>query len=87
MNLKLISAAAITGALLLGAAPAEARHIAGYEIDYLYDSGSYNQQDVIRIFGPHGMEHIQVTCAPFDWKSSGPNTVNWVDSIARAWCF
>ena len=59
--------------------------ISGYQAT-VFQSGSYSKPDFIEIVGPNGKETISVTCAPFDWKSTGPNTANWVDSIATEWC-
>ena len=60
--------------------------INGYEV-ITVDSGSYSRADSITVWGPRGVESISVTCAPFDWQSHGPNTADFVDSIARTWCF
>jgi hypothetical protein len=72
------------------AAPVQASaisgHINGYEVR-IRDSGSYSGLDVVDVYGPEGLERITLTCAPFDWTSHGPNTVEFVDSIARSWCF
>ena len=82
-----------TATALLGvaiASPAQAQttggHILGYQVEVL-DSGSYSGMDLISVYGPAGLERITVVCAPFDWTSHGPNTVNFVNSIARSWCF
>lgn len=73
------------------AAPVQAMNyqegpINGYQ-SYVIESGSYHEPDVITTYGPEGPETIKVTCAPFDWESTGPNTSAFVDSIARSWCF
>ena len=60
--------------------------ILGYHAEIL-DSGSYTELDYIEVFGPNGKEEIFVTCAPYDWESTGPNTADFVNSIAEAWCF
>lgn len=60
--------------------------ILGYQVE-VNDSGSYDAPDFIAVWGPHGPERVTVTCAPFDWQSHGANSVEFVDSIARAWCF
>ncbi|QNJ25916.1 hypothetical protein SynSYN20_01589 [Synechococcus sp. SYN20] len=88
----LLAASAGTGAALSLAMavtqPAKAGgHINGYEVSYLYDSGSYGTTDTIHVYGPSGLEKIQVRCAPFDWSSYGANTEAFAASIARAWCF
>ena len=75
----------------LAAAPSKAANyqegtILGYQA-YILESGSYNRPDYMVVYGPHGEETITVTCAPFDWQSTGPNTASFVDSIARSWCF
>jgi len=30
-------------------------HIAGYEVTYLYDSGTYGGWDTIHVYGPNGL--------------------------------
>ena len=60
--------------------------IDGYYAEIL-ESGSYSEPDYIEVFGPRGKEQILVTCAPFDWRSSGPNTSEFVNQIAQSWCF
>ena len=60
-------------------------NIDGYQAT-VFQSGSYSSPDYIDIIGPNGKETISVTCAPFDWESTGPNTSNWVNSIATTWC-
>lgn len=90
MNLlKIAAPLAIAGAV---AAPAQAEvirngHIQGYFTPYIYNSPTRANWDRINIEGPYGLEEIRVRCAPFDWESTGPNTANFVDSIARSWCF
>ena len=59
--------------------------IGGYTATVM-QSGSYSQPDLIDIIGPNGREVITVTCAPYDWKSTGPNSAAWVGSIASKWC-
>ena len=68
-------------------AKAEINHgtIGGYQAT-VFQSGSYSAPDYIEIVGPKGKETISVTCAPYDWKSTGPNTAAWVGSIASQWC-
>ena len=81
--------AAITALLVATNAEAEQYRsgtINGYQAEIL-DSGSYDKPDFISIYGPAGREQILVTCAPFDWRSKGPNSADFVDSIAREWCF
>jgi len=60
--------------------------ILGYHAEIL-DSGSYGEPDYIEVYGPNGKEEIYVTCAPYDWKSVGPNTAEFVGRITRQWCF
>ena len=60
--------------------------INGYQAEIL-DSGSYDGLDLITVWGPKGQEEIFVTCAPYDWRSVGPNTAEFAGSIAREWCF
>ena len=89
MNIKAIASIAAIAAISLGTAlPATAAEgtINGYKVNVL-DSGSYDKADSITVWGPQGIETITVTCAPFDWKSHGANTAEFVDSIANAWCF
>jgi hypothetical protein len=59
--------------------------IGGYQAT-VFQSGSYSAPDYIEIVGPRGKETISVTCAPYDWKSTGPNTAAWVGSVASQWC-
>ena len=61
--------------------------INGYEIETIFEGPTRTDKDVIAIWGPKGLERIEVTCAPFDWSARGANTSKWVDEIARAWCF
>ena len=87
MNIKAIASIAALAAITVGTTlPASAGTINGYEV-VVVDSGSYSQADAITVWGPRGVESISVTCAPFDWKSHGANTAEFVDSIARSWCF
>ena len=67
-------------------ANAQGGQINGYQVNVI-DSGSYDRPDSITVWGPKGVETVTVTCAPFDWSSYGANTVEFIDSIARAWCF
>lgn len=60
--------------------------VAGYQAT-VFQSGSMDKPDFIEIYGPAGKESIKVTCAPYDWSSTGPNTAQWVESIAQNWCF
>ena len=60
--------------------------ILGYQAEIL-DSGSYSEPDYIEVYGPYGKETILVTCAPYDWQSTGPNTADFVRQITRQWCF
>ena len=60
--------------------------IGGYRAE-IYDSGSYDGLDLITVWGPKGQEEIFVTCAPYDWRSVGPNTAEFAGSIASDWCF
>jgi hypothetical protein len=60
--------------------------ILGYQAEIL-DSGSYSDPDLIAIYGPYGREDIVVTCAPYDWGSSGPNTQSFVEQVTQEWCF
>ena len=87
MNIKAIASIAAIATITVGTAlPASAEHINGYEV-VVVDSGSYSEADSITVWGPSGVESISVTCAPYDWKSRGPNTAEFVDSITRSWCF
>ena len=67
-------------------ANAQGGQINGYQVNVI-DSGSYDRPDSITVWGPKGVETVTVTCAPFDWSSYGANTVEFIDSIARGWCF
>ena len=60
--------------------------INGYQATII-ESVSYDRPDHIGVYGPHGPERITVVCAPYNWNSYGPNSTEFVDSIARAWCF
>ena len=82
----LITTAALCTLDAVSSLSAEAKHINGYEV-VVVDSGRYDQADAITVWGPRGVESISVTCAPFDWKSHGANTADFVNSIAREWCF
>jgi hypothetical protein len=82
----LITTAALCTLDAVSALGAKAEHINGYEV-IVVDSGSYSEADSITVWGPAGVESISVRCAPFDWQSRGANTVDFVDSIARSWCF
>ena len=77
--------------ILAASAPADAYEfrsgtVGGYRAE-IYDSGSYDGLDLITVWGPKGKEEIFVTCAPYDWRSTGPNTAEFAGSIASAWCF
>ena len=85
-TVALITTAALCTVDAVSSLSAEAGTINGYEV-VVVDSGSYTQADAITVWGPQGVESISVTCAPFDWKSRGANTAEFVDSIARSWCF
>ena len=89
MNFKILAAVALTAFAVTASTPeahAGTGTINGYEV-ITVDSGSYSRADSITVWGPRGVESISVTCAPFDWQSHGPNTADFVDSIARTWCF
>ena len=60
--------------------------ILGYQAEVV-DSGTYTDPDLISIRGPHGTEEIILTCSPFEWFSSGRNSQQFVESVAREWCF
>ena len=84
---KLVTTVAILPLLVSPqAANAETGHINGYQVTVI-DSGSYDRADSITVWGPGGVETVTVTCAPFNWTSYGANTEQFVDSIARGWCF
>ena len=59
--------------------------VGGYEAT-IKDSGSIYGNDHLLVDGPRGEEYISVTCAPYDWKSEGPNTAKFVEHIASEWC-
>ncbi len=92
------TAAALTGALIAGAtfAPAPAmagQHIGGYDVISINESNGRYSPDFMVVVGPAGAERITVTCgqgpydSAFDWSSHGPNSSDWVDYVARQWCF
>lgn len=87
MNLfsKIALAALAVGSLAIPASAQEGQ-INGYTVSVV-DSGSYDAPDFITVFGPAGKEQITVTCAPYKWNSYGSNTQDFVDTIARGWCF
>lgn len=62
-------------------------HVDGWEVMYIVEGATMSDVDTLAIDGPYGVEQIKVVCSPFDWKSTGPNTSQWVDRIARRWCF
>ena len=75
----------------LSSAPAKAENyqegtILGYQA-YILESGSYSLPDYMLVYGPQGEETIKVVCAPFDWQSTGPNSVQFVEAVTREWCF
>ena len=87
----LVTVGAICGVIAATASDAEAYEyrsgtILGYQVEIL-DSGSYSTADYIEVYGPNGKEEIVVTCAPYDWKSVGPNSAAFVRSITQSWCF
>ena len=89
MNIKAIATIAAAAAVTFGSTlPANAKtgQINGYRVNVI-DSGSYDSADSITVWGPKGVETVTVTCAPFDWSSYGANSVEFIDSIARGWCF
>jgi len=89
-------AALSTATALLGAAiasPAQATqihrggHINGYYVPYIYEAPTRQEADLIHVEGPYGLEILSVRCDPWWWESTGPNTRDFADSIARSWCF
>ena len=88
--IKTFFAALAASAVLIPAAEAtpgiQEGTILGYQATII-ESGSFSKPDYIGIYGPHGLERLTVTCAPYDWSSTGPNSTEFVDSIAREWCF
>jgi hypothetical protein len=90
--MKTVSATlALLSALVPLAANATQIHttgnIGGWPIDSIIEGPTYSDPDSITINGPSGREQILVTCSPFDWSSYGANNSEWVDFIARRWCF
>ena len=81
-----IAVTSILAASSANAGRATSGHIRGYQVNII-DSGSRDRADYIEIFGPYGREQLVVTCAPYDWNSNGPHTAEFVDYIARGWCF
>lgn len=44
-------------------------------------------RDLILVEGPFGAERIRVVCSTEnDWKSVGPNTIEFVDGVVSMWC-
>ena len=84
--LKAAATVAISLSALGASAQAETGYINGYVVD-VHDSGSYSTPDAIKAYGPEGPELIIVTCAPYSWNSTGPNTQAFVEDIAQRWCF
>ena len=90
---KTITALALaTGAALLPLSASASTlhrggHINGWEVDVIMESDSRDVPDTLVVYGPRGKEEIKVTCRGFDWESWGPNTHEWVDSVAAHWCF
>ena len=85
------TAAAVCGVLALSA-PANAEeqgeyrqgNISGFPaqaLDYA------EQDDFILVQGPRGEEAISVSCYPFDWTATGPNSAGFANLIAESWCF
>jgi len=94
MNFKSLLFAGSIGLVTLigGSAPVQAEvhrggHIQNYYTPYIYESSNRSSVDQIHVEGPNGLEVIQVRCAPYDWESHGPNSANFVDRIAKSWCF
>lgn len=76
---------------LAATTPAEAYeyregNILGYHAEVL-DSGSYSEPDLLYVYGPGGKEEIFVTCAPYNWASTGGNTQSFVEQVTQEWCF
>ena len=93
--MKLIAALS-TATALLGAAvasPAQATqfhrdvHINGYSVPFIYEASTRQEADLILVQGPYGLEYLSVRCDPYYWESTGNNTRNFANDIARAWCF
>jgi hypothetical protein len=82
-------AAATVGVTL----PAQAGNIGGFEALHVSESNTRYSPDVLTVLGPAGVEKITVICGqgPFDpahdWNSYGPNSADWVDYVAKQWCF
>jgi hypothetical protein len=89
MKLFTTALVAATAAFIVApSAQAEIRrgNIAGYQAT-VFESDSYDSPDFIEVYGPNGKESIKVVCAPFDWEATGPNTTQFVETIAQEWCF
>lgn len=89
---KIIASTLAISALGAPAALAEdIRHydvtIGGYYAPYVLESPTRGEYDGILVDGPAGREQIVVRCAPFDWEAKGPNSSEFVNHIARSWCF
>ena len=59
--------------------------ILGYEV-YIQDNGTYGNDQIV-VLGPEGKEQIWVNCnVTEEWKSFGPNTEQFIHSVASQWC-
>ena len=59
--------------------------ILGYEV-YIQDNGTYGNDQMV-VIGPAGKEEVWVNCnVTEEWKSFGPNTEQFVHSVAAQWC-
>ena len=87
-----IVATAIAGSVGI-TLPAQAGNIGGYEALHVSESATRYEPDHLTVLGPAGVEKITVICgqgpydSAFDWNSYGPNDAEWVNYIAKQWCF
>ncbi len=90
---KIIALAAIAAATVGVSLPAQAGHIGGYEALHVQESNSRYSPDNLTVLGPAGVEKITVICgqgpydSAYDWESYGPNSTEWVEYVAKQWCF
>ena len=88
---RLLTSCVMVSSVIFNAMPeAKAEMVTGNINGYratVMQSDTMAEPDFMEVYGPQGKETIKVVCAPLDWESNGPNTANWVDSIAEEWCF
>ena len=91
--IKFAALATLAAATVGVTMPAQAGHIGGYEALHVSESNSRYSPDVLTVLGPAGVEKITVVCgqgpydSAYDWNSYGPNSEQWVNYVAKQWCF